>query len=87
MKTCDCINETIEQLKPRVIEPDMKPPKGANLLSVGCCGTVLTLRSGFKLNIPFRANWALPNGKTKETRISVLASFCPFCGKSTEETK
>jgi hypothetical protein len=84
---CDCISETCEQIKPKVIEKEMKPPKGAQLLSVGCKNQVLTLGGGkgsIKLDIPFRANWLLPNGRTKETTVHVLASYCPLCGKAVE---
>lgn len=78
---CDCITDTEKRLLERVQQPDFEKPKNSELDSVLAQNIGLNFTTGkTELIIPFKAEWKLASGKRKETRINVMAEYCPFCG-------
>lgn len=89
---CKCIEETESQFREALSDGKAAqtiPVKGAVLKSFTALNVAFMLRGGVcRLYIPFEAVWDLPPGKkqkTKTTKINMLASHCPFCGKPVEE--
>lgn len=85
---CNCISETTERLKARVLQPDVSDlrPKKGELNDISPAHLMLSFKKGeWVLMIPFDATWKMPNEKTKTTTVNVKASFCPFCGINLEE--
>lgn len=84
---CDCTREIAQRLRGKLTGEDdcgSLKPKGGTLEDVSASNIALMLDEGTTaLQIPFDADWTLATGKRKRTRVAMLASFCPFCGKST----
>jgi len=74
---CDCI----EDLEKRMIEKGYLESRVMNIGHVIIDNTFVS-----KLNIPveYRENKKDGTPKKNKSTISVMSSFCPFCGKSTK---
>lgn len=88
---CPCIKELEEKLitVAQVHDGRVAWPKKADKVVTARLKNIGLLFSSGKcaLMIPFTFQWKDANGSylTKETETSIEASFCPFCGKSTED--
>lgn len=83
--SCLCIKEIEDRMMVKCkSDEDMGTmrPKGGQIEFLHCENMAFMMPDFKKaLNIPFKATWKMPSGKTKETAIRVTASHCPFCGK------
>lgn len=82
---CNCIKDLENKLREKLSGPEdmgRLKPKGGTLKSVMAKNIALMFESGTTaLQIPFDADWELPNGKRKEISVNITADYCPFCGK------
>jgi hypothetical protein len=78
---CNCLDETIHRIKAELPE---KNPSFASMKITGAsfdnAGIVFDSPCSHQLTYPVTIKHE-PIGRKKQTAISLLGSFCPFCGE------